>query len=399
MKKNKVEGLDGITAEFWKSLGKRVTRELVELCQQMYRQGVWPEEFTKTVMIPLPKKVNATECSDYRTISLIPHASKILLKILTQRIAGKAKEYISKTQFGFRKGLGTREAIGVMRMMSERSLEHDNKIYVCFVDFEKAFDRVNWVQMMKVLKSIGVDWRDRRMVMNLYMNQEAVVRVNEEYTAPGLIGRGVRQGCLLSPLLFTLYAEAMMGEAMEGIEEGVRIGGESVTDVRFADDQGMVASSEKGLQRVMDGLNNAAKRYGMIINVKKTKVMKISKKGRGRVNILINGEKVEQVDKFKYLGAWITEDGRCETEIKTRIGMAKGAFSKKKELLTKGLSRTVKKKIVLAVLSLVALYGAETWALWKEDVRRLDAFEMWVWRKIEKTPGQSTEQMKTYSRW
>ena len=224
MKKNKAEGLDGIPAEFWKSLGKRATRELVELCQQMYRQGVWPEEFTKIVMIPIPKKVNATECSDYRTISLIPHASKILLKILTQRIEGNAKEYISKTQFGFRKGLGTREAIGVMRMMSERSLENDNKIYVCFVDFEKAFDRVSWVQMMKVLKSIGVDWRDRRMVMNLYMNQEAMVRVNEEYTAPGLIGRGVRQGCLLSPLLFTLYAEAMMGEAMEGIEDGVRVG-------------------------------------------------------------------------------------------------------------------------------------------------------------------------------
>ena len=183
-----------------------------------------------------------------------------------------------------------------MRMMSERSLEHDNKIYVCFVDFEKAFDRVSWVQMMKVLKSIGVDWRDRRMVMNLYMNQEAMVRVNEEYTAPGLIGRGVRQGCLLSPLLFTLYAEAMMGEAMEGIEDGVRIGGESVTDVRFADDQGMVASSEKGLQRVMDELNNASKKYGMKINVKKTKVMKISKKGGGRVNLLIDGQKVEQVD-------------------------------------------------------------------------------------------------------
>ena len=64
--------------------------------------------------------------------------------------------------------------------------------------------------------------------------------------------------------------------------------------------------------------------------------------------------------------------------------MAKGAFSKRKELLTKGLSRTVKKKIVKAVVWSVALYGAETWALRKEDVRRLDAFEMWVWRKMEK---------------
>ena len=112
MKKNKADGLDGIPAEFWKSLGKRATRELVELCRQMYRQGVWPEEFTKTVMIPLPKKVNATECSDYRTISLIPHVSKILLKILTQRIEGKAKAYISKTQFGFRKAWEQEKRLG-----------------------------------------------------------------------------------------------------------------------------------------------------------------------------------------------------------------------------------------------------------------------------------------------
>jgi len=88
---------------------------------------------------------------------------------------------------------------GTMRMLSERSIEHGNYIYVRFVDFEKAFDRVSWVQMMKVLKSIGVDWRDRRMVMNLYMNQEAMVRVNDEYTAPGLIGRDVTQGCLFNP--------------------------------------------------------------------------------------------------------------------------------------------------------------------------------------------------------
>ena len=218
MKNNKAEGIDGIPGEFWKNLGQEGMKVLIDLCRKIYVTGIWPSDFTKAVMIPLPKKVNAVECKDYRTISLIPHASKIMLKIIMKRIEGKAINVIGKTQFGFRKGMGTREAIGTMKMLCERSLEYGNDVYICFVDFEKAFDRVNWVKMMEILKRIGVDWRDRRLVTRLYMNQEAVVRVNGDLSEPGKIGRGVRQGCLLSPLLFSLYVEMMMEEAMEEIE-------------------------------------------------------------------------------------------------------------------------------------------------------------------------------------
>jgi len=106
---------------------------------------------------------------------------------------------------------------------------------------------VNWVEMMETLKSIGVDWRDRRLIIKFYMNQEAVVRVNGNLSEPGEIGRGVRQGCLLSPLLFSPYVEMMMEEAMHEIEEGVKASGYLSRDVRFEDDRGMVASTEKGL--------------------------------------------------------------------------------------------------------------------------------------------------------
>src|ERR1043165_6270645 len=98
--------------------------ELVGLCRDMYEQGSWPKHFTRVVMIPIKKKKNAVECEDHRTISLISHASKIMLKILTKRIEAKAKDFIGRNQFGFRKGRGTREAIGVLRMLCERSLEN-----------------------------------------------------------------------------------------------------------------------------------------------------------------------------------------------------------------------------------------------------------------------------------
>src|SRR6476661_352103 len=102
--------------------------------------------------------------------------------------------------------------------------------------------------MIKVLQSIGVDWRDRRMICELYMNQEAVVRMAGGESDSGIIGRGVRQGCQLSPLLFSIYAEMMMKEALENAEEEVRVGGELIKDMKYADDQGMVGNTEAGLQ-------------------------------------------------------------------------------------------------------------------------------------------------------
>src|SRR6476619_1035684 len=97
--------------------------------------------------------------------------------------------------------------------MCERSLEFGNNVYICFVDFKKALDRVSWETMMKVLQSIGVDWRDRRMISKLYMNQEAVVRIAGGESDSGIVRRGVRQGYPLSPLLFSIYAKMIMKEA------------------------------------------------------------------------------------------------------------------------------------------------------------------------------------------
>src|SRR4051812_30850984 len=124
-----------------------------------------------------------------------------MLKVLTKRIEAKAKYLLGRNHFGFRKGCGTRDAVGVMKTTCERSLEYGNVVYICFVDFEKAFDRVNWVKMFEILKSLHIDWRDKRLLQDLYMKQEAVVRVADGDSNPGVMERGVRQGCPISPLL------------------------------------------------------------------------------------------------------------------------------------------------------------------------------------------------------
>ena len=291
---------------------------------------------------------------------MLTHASKVLLRVLTRRLQAKAEAdgCLGDDQFGFRKGRGTRDAIGALRILTERSLENNQEVYICFVDYEKAFDRVDWRKLMTILRKMGVDWRDRRLIGNLYMGQRIRVRIEGELSEPVQIGRSVRQGCPLSPILFNLYIEELIREALQDTEEGIKVGGKMVKALRFADDQAMLANKEEHLQHIMDELNRTSEEYGMKINIKKTKVMRISREAKGEKNmkITINGEEVEQVTEFCYLGSLISEDAKCHKEIRKRIAMGKEAFTKRKELLKGGLNRDIKKRMVKALIWSVTLY-------------------------------------------
>ena len=229
-------------------------------------------------MIPLQKKANATEGSNHQTISLTSHASKIILKLLTKQWEPKVVgiHFVGEDQFGFRKGRCTRDAIGVLRNLGERSLRHGKDTFICFVNYAKAFDRVNWSKLMWILEQIGVDKIDRRLIRNLYLGRSVTVRIAGEQSGKCKLGRGIRQGCPLSPLLFNIYIQSLMNEALENSTDGVKVG-QLVNVIRFADDQAMVASSNAGLQRIMNIMDTTSGNYGMKINLKKTTVKRISR--------------------------------------------------------------------------------------------------------------------------
>ena len=142
----------------------------------------------------------------------------------------------------------------------------------------------------------------------------------------------------------------MAREAFDEINEGITIGGKLIKEVRFADDKGVLASTEKGLQKLMTSLNRVANRFGMKISIKKTKVLVVTKETNKQVNILISNQKLKQVAHFKYLGSCMTQDGRSSMEIRKRIAMGREAFNGKKTLLTKGLKLHLQKRIVKAVV-------------------------------------------------
>jgi len=276
MRNKKATGDNNVPGDVLKLLGEGGLNIMRKLVNTIYETGKWPKDFTEVTMIALKKEPQATKYSDHRTISLIAHTAKIVAKILRRRIEKKIEDVFGEDQFGFRRGKVTRDAIEMLRIISERILEIDEELSVCFIDWQKAFDRVNWTKLIQILKEIGIDWRKRRLISSLYMVQSVKVRLNRGKTRSVKIGRGVRQGCCLSPILFNLYSEYLTKEALEGL--GVfEIGGQIIHTVKYADDLVLLTKEEKVLQDMIDELIESGRYYGMEMNVEKTKVMRISR--------------------------------------------------------------------------------------------------------------------------
>ena len=119
----------------------------------------------ENIFIAIPKKTGTVECQKHRTICLISQIGKVILRVIGKRMKRKIQENVDEKQYGFRKGKGTRNAIFVLRMIIERSIEVLKDLYLCYVDFQKAYDMVKHEQMMEMLTDIGID---RRMIVNLY---------------------------------------------------------------------------------------------------------------------------------------------------------------------------------------------------------------------------------------
>ena len=170
-----------------------------------------------SVFIPITKKSNAKECSNYDTVALISHASKVMLKILQARLQQYMNCELPDIQAGFRKGRGTRDQIANIHWIIERAREFQKSIYFCLIDYAKAFACVDHNKLWKILQEIGIPDHLTCLLRNWYAGQEAIVRTGHGTTDWFQIGKRVHQDCILSPCLFNLYAEYIMRNAgLEG---------------------------------------------------------------------------------------------------------------------------------------------------------------------------------------
>ena len=184
-------------------------------------------------------------------------------------------------------------------------------MYICFIDYTKAFDKVKHVTLFEMLQELDVNGKDLELIKNLYWQQQAAVRVGQDMSDWVNIGRGVRQGCALSPELFSLYTEMIRRKVNH--MDGVNLGGCNVNNIRYADDTAIVADSEEQLQNLIDIIAEESRKFGLEINKRKTFSMTISKKNTSpKCKIEIDGIEIKQVEKFEYLGSLITSDAKSD---------------------------------------------------------------------------------------
>ena len=177
-------------------------------------------------------------------------------------------------QSGFRKGRGTRDQIASIHWIMEKARKFQKNIYFGFIDYAKAFDSVDHNKLFKILKEMGIPDYLTCLLRNLYAGQEATNRTRHGTTDWFQIGKGICQGCVLSPCLFNLYAEYIMRNAgLEEAQAGIKIAGRNISNLRYADDTTLMAESEEELKSFLMKVKEESEKVGLKLNIQKTKIM------------------------------------------------------------------------------------------------------------------------------
>ena len=299
---------------------------------------------------------------------------KVMLNILLARLQRYVNRELPDVQAGFRKGRGTRDQIANIRWIIEKARQFQRNIYFCFVDYAKAFDCVNHNKLWKILKEMGTP-------DHLYGAQEATVRTGHGTTNWFQIGKGVRQGCILSPCFFNLHAEYIMRNAgLKEVQAGIKTARRNINDLRYADDTTLMAESEEELKSLLMKVKEESEKVGLKLNIRKTKIM-----ASGPITSWeIDGEIVAD---FIFWGSKITADGDCSREIKRHLLLGSKVMTNLDSILkSRDITLSTKIRLVKAMVFPVVMYGCESWTIKKAERRRIDAFELWCWRRLLRVP-------------
>ena len=191
-----------------------------------------------------------------------------MLKILQANLRQYMNHELPDCQTGFRKGRGTSDEIANICWIVKKAKEFQKSIYLCFIDYAKAFDYVDHHKLWKILKEMGIPDHLTCLLRNLYSGQEATVRTGHGTTDWFQIGKGVCQGCILSPCLFDLYAEYIMRNAgLEEAQAGIKIAGRNINNLRYADDTTLMAESEKKLNSLLMKVKAESEKVDLKLNI------------------------------------------------------------------------------------------------------------------------------------
>ena len=394
---------DSIPPDVVKSGKPALLQPLYELLCLCWKEKEVPQNMRDSKIITLFKnKGDRGDCNNYRGISLLSIVGKVFARVILKRLQVLADRVLPESQCGYRSKRSTIDMISAIRLLQEKCRDQGQPLFVAFVDLTKAFDMVSRTGLSQVLEKVGCPPTLLSLIMSFHNDMKGTVSFNGENSDPFSILSGVKQGCVLAPVLFGIYFSVLLSYAFKDSTDGIpiqsrtdggllnirRFGAKTklshhlIRELLFADDAALASHTRQGLQRLLDDFSKACNDFGLTISVKKTEVMTHNTTSVPKISVYNTILKV--VDDFKYLGSTISKNLRLDSEINVRIGKAATSMSKLKERAweNRHLSTKTKMKIYQACVLSALLYGSETWPTYTSQEFKLNAYHLRCLRHI-----------------
>jgi hypothetical protein len=366
LKSGKSPGIDNLLYEYFCKFCDVFTPLLSRLFNVIFDLGTFPTCWSEGIIFPSFKKGDANDPNNYRGITLVSCLSKIFTSVLNNRLLRWCEEndIVSDAQFGFRHGSGTADAIFALQGVISRTLSHKKKLYCCFVDYEKAFDKVNRNKLFLKLTRYGVTGKLLTIIKSLYSNLKSCVRFQTELSNFFHCTNGLMQGEGLSPLLFSLYVNDFENAFINDLCDDIHFQDVALFLLMYADDTVLFSESAEGLQNMLNTLSVYCNEWDLKVNINKTKVLVFRRGGKMSPNSkwYYHDSEIEVVDSFNYLGLTLNFNGKF-TKSQSIIAEQGRKCMYHVLQICNNLSLNIESKLYVfdTYVSSVLNYGSEIW--------------------------------------
>jgi exonuclease III len=374
LKNGKATGEDMIPNEVLKRMGSVLNQTFAILFNKIISNCKYPKSWSTGLICPIYKKGERDDPNNYRGITITNSISKIFTSIMNKRLTQflEKENSICVEQIGFTKKCSTSDHILVLKTLIDSTKMKHKGLYVCFVDFSKAFDTIWHTGLLYKMCDIGLSSNFVKLMSDMYSQMTAKVKMKNQITSREFpIGVGTRQGCNLSPSLFKIFLNDLPRYLDQCGCSPVTLLDTTLSALLYADDLVLVSTSAEGLQKCMNLLGRYCTQWKLKINLSKTKVMVFNKRNRD-ISIVYNGHKIQVVDNYCYLGLVIHSSGTFTSAIKSLAAKATKAYYKMRTLVSGVVPVGTTVKLFNCMVRPIALYGSEIWGGYMKDFKKPD---------------------------
>ncbi|CAJ1057678.1 hypothetical protein Bbelb_159660 [Xyrichtys novacula] len=325
LKNNKTPGPDEVTTELLKHGQEVVVEGLKHLFNRIWHAEEFPANWRRGVIVTLPKKGNLADCNNWRRITLLSIPCKVFCCVLLKCLKDEVDTILREDQAGFREGRSCSERIFTLRNIKEQCQEFQIPLTINYINFKKAFDSIHQESLWHTIQLYCIPPKYVKIIRALYHNSTCRVKTTNGKTNDFNIVTGVRQGCILSPLLFITVIDFVMRKTVIGANHSIKWGGGRLADLDFADDLALFSHTHVALKELTNNLHEQGAKVGLRISQEKTKAMTIAQH-QHLPPLTIGEQDIEYIKNFTYLGSNVSNTGHVEKDVQTRIGKAARVF-------------------------------------------------------------------------